>query len=123
MIQLKKVNPVLRVVNIQDTIEFYRRHFGFELCWQAPNDGGGDNAMMKSGAISFLFSTGSHLGDKPGFSGTFYIEMEGVDELYAAVKDRLEIVWPLEAMDYGQREFGVRDCNGYTLAFAEPNDG
>ena len=25
-------------------------------------------------------------------------------------------------MDYGQTEFGIHDCDGYTLAFAEPLD-
>jgi len=25
-------------------------------------------------------------------------------------------------MDYGTKEFGVRDCNGYTLAFSEQVD-
>ena len=34
-----------------------------------------------------------------------------------------EWVWPLEAMDYGQTEFGIRDCDGYTLAFAEALEG
>jgi hypothetical protein len=32
-------------------------------------------------------------------------------------------VWPLAAMDYGQKEFGIRDGDGYTLAFAEPLEG
>jgi hypothetical protein len=27
--------------------------------------------------------------------------------------------WPLEAMEYGQQEFGIHDLDGYTLAFAE----
>jgi hypothetical protein len=35
------------------------------------------------------------------------------------VKDQVEVVWPLEAMSYGTLEFGIHDCNGYTLAFAE----
>jgi uncharacterized glyoxalase superfamily protein PhnB len=111
--------PVLRVRDIAETIDFYRRHFGFSLAWRKPHDGGGENAMMSAGRISLLFSTGSHLGDSPQFSGSLYIATRGVDALYEAVKDHLEIVWPLEDMDYGQREFGVRDCNGYILAFAE----
>jgi uncharacterized glyoxalase superfamily protein PhnB len=45
--------------------------------------------------------------------------MSGVQEFFDRVKGRAEVVWPLEAMEYGQREFGVRDGDGYTLAFAE----
>jgi hypothetical protein len=28
-------------------------------------------------------------------------------------------VWPLEQQEYGTREFGIRDPDGYVLAFAE----
>ena len=33
------------------------------------------------------------------------------------------VVWPLEAMDHGQREFGIRDGDGYTPALAESQEG
>ena len=66
-----------------------------------------------------MLSTGSHLGDKPVFSGTLYFNIDGVEELFERIKDQVEIVWPLELMEYGTREFGIRDCDGYTLAFAE----
>ena len=48
--------------------------------------------------------------------------MSGVQEFFERIKDQVEIVWPLETMEYGQREFGIRDCDGYTLAFAEALD-
>ena len=66
-----------------------------------------------------MLSTGSHLGGTPSFTGTLYIDMDGVEEFYEEVKDRVELVWPLDVMDYGTREFGVRDPNGYILAFSE----
>ena len=49
--------------------------------------------------------------------------MVGVQEFFERVKNQAEVIWPLEAMDYGQREFGIRDGDGYTLAFAEPLEG
>ena len=49
--------------------------------------------------------------------------MVGVREFFERVKGRAEVVWPLEAMDYGQREFSIRDGDGYTLAFAEDLEG
>ena len=42
-----------------------------------------------------------------------------VQGLWERVRDRAEVVWPLEEMGYGTREFGVRDPEGYMLAFAE----
>jgi uncharacterized glyoxalase superfamily protein PhnB len=69
-----------------------------------------------------LLSTGSHLGGKPQFTGTLYFNMKGVEEFFESIRQKVEIVWPLETMDYGQREFGIRDCDGYILAFAEAGE-
>ena len=75
--------------------------------------------MLQAGATNLLLSTGSHLGDTPHFTGTLYFNMTGVQEFFERVKGRVQIVWPLETMEYGQQEFGIRDLDGYTLAFAE----
>jgi hypothetical protein len=63
-------------------------------------------------------------GDKPQFTGTLYFHVTGVQEFFERVKSKVEIVWPLGTMDYDQTEFGTKDCDGYTLAFAEaPEEG
>jgi hypothetical protein len=69
-----------------------------------------------------LLSTGSHLGDKPQFTGTLYFQIHGVREYLERVRHKAGVVWPLEATDYGQLEFGIRDCDGYTVAFSETID-
>jgi hypothetical protein len=35
------------------------------------------------------------------------------------VKGAVTVVWPLDTIDYGTLEFGIRDLDGYTLAFSE----
>jgi hypothetical protein len=119
MTRFKSFLPVLRVTDLLQTIDYYTTNFGFQLCWRAANDGGGENAMLQRDAIRLLLSTGAHLGETPCFSGTLYIDVDGVDEIYESVKDRVTILWPLEVMEYEQKEFGVKDCNGYILVFAE----
>jgi uncharacterized glyoxalase superfamily protein PhnB len=114
--------PVLKVANMQRAVAFYTEVLGFTVCWQAANDGGGENCMLASGATNMLLSTGSHLGDRPQFTGTLYFNMVGVREFFEQIKHKVEIAWPLETMDYGQREFGIKDCDGYTLAFAEARE-
>jgi uncharacterized glyoxalase superfamily protein PhnB len=118
----KKIVPVLMVADLQRSIEFYMNVLGFSVEWRAANDGGGENAMLQAGATSLLLSTGSHLGDKPQFTGTLYFNMTGVQGFFEAIKEKVNVVWPLEAMDYGQLEFGIHDLDGYTLAFAEAED-
>jgi len=119
MTRLKSIMPVLRVADLDRAVDWYTRILGFELIWRAANDGGGENGMLGSGGVNLMLSTGSHLGDTPAFTGTLYFETDGVRELYTAVKDRVTVVWPLGTMDYGTLEFGIRDPDGYMLAFSE----
>jgi hypothetical protein len=119
MAEFKTIVPVLKVVDLQRAVDFYTSILGFTVCWRAANDGGGENCMLAAGATNLLLSTASHLGDKPQLTGTLYFNMVGVRELFEQIKNRVEIAWPLETMDYGQVEFGIRSCDGYTLAFSE----
>ncbi len=121
MSSFKRVMPVLRVEDLSRAIDWYTQVLGFELVWRSPNDGEGENCMLRAGDTDLMLSTGSHLGTQPAFTGTLYFELDGgVRELFARVKDAAPVVWPLEEMDYGTIEFGIRDRDGYTLAFAEP---
>ena len=126
MPDFQKIVPVLRVSDMQKSLDFYTAVLGFSICWRAAHDGSGENAMLQAGATDLLLSTGSHLGGKPLFTGTLYFHMKGVRDFFERINGTVEIVWPLETMDYGQTEFGIHDCDGYTLAFAEeeeaPND-
>jgi len=119
MTRFGSIMPVLRVAEMNRAVDWYTRVLGFELAWRSPNDGGGENCMLASGGISLMLSTGSHLGDTPAFTGTLCFDADGVRDLYAKVKDAATIVWPLATMEYGTVEFGIRDPDGYTLAFAE----
>ncbi|MFQ5677217.1 MAG: hypothetical protein ACE5G1_15095 [bacterium] len=42
--------------------------------------------------------------------------------MHNSIKDKVEVLWGPEVFQYGMREFAIRDCNGYTLAFGEPTD-
>ncbi|HEV3262114.1 MAG TPA: glyoxalase superfamily protein [Gemmataceae bacterium] len=119
MAAFKKIVPVLKVSDMQKAVGFYTGVLGFTVAWRAANDGGGENCMLQAGAVDLLLSTGTHLGEKPQFTGTLYFQMAGVQAFFERIRHEVEIVWPLETMDYGQTEFGIRDCDGYTLAFAE----
>jgi uncharacterized glyoxalase superfamily protein PhnB len=114
----KKVVPVLRVSDMQASVNFYETTLGFTLLWRATNDGA-ETCMLQAGALEMLISTGSHLGGEPRLTGTLYFHTDRVEDLFDRIKDQVVIVWPLETMEYGLKEFGIRDREGYTLAFAE----
>jgi uncharacterized glyoxalase superfamily protein PhnB len=48
-----------------------------------------------------------------------YFRISGIEELYDAVKTKLEIKQPLHRQPYGLTEFEVKDPNGYVLVFSE----
>ena len=122
MTQFISIVPVLKVADLQRSVDFYTGILGFSVAWRAGNDGGGENIMLHASATSLLLSTGSHLGDKQQFTGTLYFNMSGVQKFFEAIQEKVEIVWPLESMDYGQLEFGIHDPDGYTLAFTEAEE-
>ena len=122
MVDFKTIVPVLKVADLERAVDFYKSVLGFSVCWQAANEGGGENCMLEAGSTNVLLSTGSHLGDQPQFTGTLYFNMAGVKDCFEKVRPNAEVVWPLETMDYGQIEFGVRDPDGYILAFAEDDE-
>lgn len=118
MATYKQVMPVLRVTDLDRSLAFYVDLLGLKVLWRAEG-GDGENCMLQSGGITLMISTGSHLGKKPGFSGTFYFTMTGVKALHERIKDHVEFSWPLEEMEYGTLEFGVKDPDGYLIGLTE----
>jgi hypothetical protein len=45
--------------------------------------------------------------------------VENVDALAARLKDKAAILWGPETQEYGLRELGIQDCNGYMLVFVK----
>jgi uncharacterized glyoxalase superfamily protein PhnB len=113
--------PVLKVNDLQRSIQWYTDVLGFRAQGRSADDDVGEHCFVAAGDVEVLLATGAHLGGAPAFTGTLYFRVVGVDALYAQVKGQADIVWPLERQEYGTREFGIRDPDGYTLAFAESN--
>jgi len=111
--------PVLRVSDMQRAIDWYTHLLGFEVHSHFVF-GGVESCVLQIGATRLRLFTGSHAGGKPAFNDTLYFERSGVRELWNRIRDQVEIVKPLELMEYGTLEFRVRDPDGYALAFVEP---
>jgi catechol 2,3-dioxygenase-like lactoylglutathione lyase family enzyme len=92
MAEFKTIVPVLKVADMQRAVDFYTSVLGFTVCWQAASDGGGENCMLAAGATNLLLSTGSHLGDKPQFTGTLYFHMDGVRDFFEKVRHKAPVV-------------------------------
>lgn len=118
MLKVNKITPVIYTIDIQGTIEFYVNQLGFtcegfdiEIGWARVEF---DNADLM---ISLPNSQLQY--QKPIFTGSFYFNMENVDLFWQSIKDNVRICYPIENFEYGMREFGIFDNNGYLLQFGQ----
>jgi catechol 2,3-dioxygenase-like lactoylglutathione lyase family enzyme len=103
---------LLRCRDLQETGRFYRSVLGFEV-----RDSAEGTLTVEKEADRLIFTPGDLWGGAPGFTGTIYFTVPDVEAYFAAIGDKVEVLWPVQDMSYGSREFGIRDCNGYHLAF------
>ncbi|GAB2473828.1 hypothetical protein GCM10027082_26500 [Comamonas humi] len=103
---------LLRCRDLEETRRFYQSVLGFGVRDTAE----GTLSAEHSGSV-LIFTASDLWGSPLAFSGTFYFSVPDVDGYFASVQDRATIAWPVQDMPYGSREFGVKDCNGYHLAF------
>jgi uncharacterized glyoxalase superfamily protein PhnB len=54
-----------------------------------------------------------------GSSSTYYYNVDDIDKLYNRLKDSVTVVKDIDTTWYGQKEFYIKDINGYVLGFAQ----
>lgn len=127
--QFRRLTPELVVKSIKESVDFYVSVLGFEL---VNSVGDGDNlvwanVMWPGSEMEVMFMTPESMGEElPEFktkkidaSIVLYLELDGLDELYEKIRDRVEIVGEKHTTLYGSKEFSIRDNSGYVLMFSE----
>jgi len=111
---------MLWVNDIEQTITFYRNLLGFSCLERS--DGWG--CMERDGIELMIALPNQHEPfEQPHFTGSFYFKPDDVDVLWAELKDKATVVYPIENFEYGMREFAIRDNNGYILQFGKECSG
>ncbi len=105
------------VRDLQKAIEWYENVLGFEGTgadindkWQYIDFKCGEGAVF---ALAVDENVPSH--------GRFNFEVNNVDDLWEKLKDKVEIVQPIETMTYGTRKFTIKDLDGNELGFVQQN--
>ena len=109
---------LLRCNEISTTRSFYRDVLGFRV-----TDTAEDTLTADCFGARLVFTASDLWQSTPFCSGTIYFEVEDLETLYASVTGNPNISWALQDMPYGSREFGIKDCNGYFLAFQQKKSG
>ena len=114
---------VFFVKDAEASLRFYTETLGFTVQNQMSDDDGTPTwCALKWGNARVMFYSAASLDQPPGpsaMTGVLYFNPADVRALWAHLKDRAEVAWPLEEMPYGMLEFAIRDCNGYILSFGQ----
>jgi len=95
--------------NIRETRDFFVDFFGFELLMD------GDYSIVKKDAhLVHILQAGDDIGEME-----FYLEVDGVDDLWDSIRDRLPVtkLRPPFDREYGMREFHIVVPHTKTLMF------
>ena len=110
------VSIALSTEDVARSVKFYVEQLGFTCTLQLEGF-----ARVRLGAANIMLGQpNAHLPwQGPRFTGSIYLAVDNVDDLWESLKTRARIVYPIETMEYGVREFGLLDDNGYQLSFAQ----
>lgn len=118
MSNLTKIVPSLLSRDLVATARFYE---GLGFCVAGGSAERGWIELKRDAAVlQFYAEPPVGTPDQPVLSGTIYVHLDGVDALAAEWAGRVAFEWGPETMEYGMREFAIRDPSGYLLAFAAP---
>jgi uncharacterized glyoxalase superfamily protein PhnB len=122
--QLLGIAPYFLVRDVVTAAEYYRDALGFSYprfwgeppCFCMPHRDGLIIMLSQTRDASIIRPNAKARRDE---SWDAYVWVKDADALYAEIKPRGAIIAyePLLEEEYGNREFGVRDLDGYLLAF------
>lgn len=117
-----RVVPTLLVADMHQSLEFYVNTLGFEQTGYYPIESEPTvTEIRRDDAILHLFTDSPHATfQTPALSGIIYFHPESVDMLADELRGKVEFEWGPKVTDGRMYEFGIRDPNGYLLAFTEP---
>ena len=117
--KFKSLQPILWTENLDETIGFYLHILGFSL--NEINDDWQWASLQKDGIQMMISKPNQHEKlNRICFSGSFYFNVENVDEVWEDLKIKANICYEIETFEWGMREFAIYDNNGYILQFAQP---
>src|ERR1035441_1446767 len=119
---------LLSLLSLPACMEFYRSVLRFQPALHLPDPPPYVFGSVTAGGVEIFFNDQKAvaaeypaLGARPiGGSLTLFIEVQGVEEVLAAVlKSGAKITMPLKQQFYGMREFAFEDPEGWVITIAE----
>jgi uncharacterized glyoxalase superfamily protein PhnB len=116
--KINSLTPILYSNDIQSTIEFYVKTLEFE-CVAYELEWGWARVKFDNVEIMISKPNDHNQFDKSNFTGSFYLNVDNVDEIWNKINQNVKVCYPIENFDYGMREFAIYDNNDYLLQFGQ----
>jgi uncharacterized glyoxalase superfamily protein PhnB len=124
---LQKLTPNLIVADVQRSIDFYRDVLEFTMAQTVPDQSPFVFAIMQRGGVEvFLNAPEPARAEYPALAArdiggtlTLFMNVKGIRHAHEQLKNRVNVVMPLEKKWYGVTEFAFTDPDGYVITFAE----
>lgn len=113
--RFEAVTPRLPTTNVEEALKFYCDKLGFQLGWKWGEPVTHANVCRDFVSLDLIAASRE---TDPALA---YIQVAGVDEYYAELRQRNVDLSELADRPYGMRDFEVVDPSGNRLAFGEPN--
>ena len=115
------------VESVNETLDFYIKTLGFELLQTVPESGILDWGFVQKDSVLIMFQKDRSIREeypelknyKEGGALTLYIKMDDLPKWYDHIKDKTNVIKPLNKTFYGATEFAIQDPNGFILTFSD----
>ena len=114
------LTPSLMVPSVPDAVAFYTNHLGFQQTggWEEKDEVIWAE-VSRGEARLWMYRDAMRPDATPALTGFLYLFVDDVDAEAERLKPLVKTIWGPEDMDYGLREFGFEDLNGYRLVLAK----
>ena len=108
------INILLKCYDVETTKSFYEDILDFEVI-----ESDKESCTVQKEDCTIIFTSESLWSGHPKCTGTIYMFIDDVDAYYELIKEKAIVIWPLQDMPHGTREFGIKDYDEYHIAFAQ----
>jgi len=119
--KLLGLSPMLWTKHLNLTVMFYTNILKF-TCDEL-NEKIGWASLSRDNVQIMLVEPRQHPEFKEAqFTGSVYVHTDDVDKIWKELKDKVEIVYPIDNFEHGMREFAIYDNNKYMIQFGQEID-
>jgi catechol 2,3-dioxygenase-like lactoylglutathione lyase family enzyme len=111
--------PMIHVPDVRATAAWYET-IGFTVLETFGDGVGGLSfATLTAGDTRLMLNQGGRPSTAERREVDLYVDVEQVDQLFASLRDRVQVVTGVDDTDHGMREFIIRDPNGFWITFGQ----